>query len=307
MLAQEQSLQSARKQLASIVAAKPELEPLLQALGGFLTAVAECRVQLPVPDVAAVRPDAALLQQGVPLLEQPAAPQVDYHLATVAPVLLPAMSEAFPAMSGACGVLAAAFEDAAVRTQCAACMAAGTPEQVRAQARQFGMEAEVFGFLLYCLSKPGMEVLAEALAPAMRQIPWTFWLKGQCPICGAAPSMSLLQQGPQEPNEFLKNVSAQRWLCCSHCAHTWRIGRTVCPTCGHDEKEDRRYFYVEDNRLERVELCNHCKHYLLSMDIRDRLTPPDHRLAPLGCIHLDILARQKGYAPQVELPWNRID
>ncbi len=314
MPAQEHSVESAQKQVAdgvpasvaSMATAKPGLEPLLQAFGSFLTAVGTCREMLPKPDVTAVVPDNKLLQKGVPLLEQPVAPEIDYHLATVAPVLLPVMAKAFPALEDVCHKLAASLEEQSVREQCAATMAVGSAEQIRALSEQLEIPAELLGFQLHCLSKPGLEVMAEALEPIMRKVPWTFWLKGQCPVCGSAPSMSLLQQGPQEPTEYLKNVSAQRWLCCSHCAHTWRIGRTVCPACAHDEKEDRRYFYVEGNNLERVELCNKCKHYLLTMDARDRITPPDHRLAPLGLIHLDILARQKGYAPQVELPWNMI-
>ncbi len=304
MAAQEQSVQSAQKQLSAIVAAKPELEPLLQAFGKFLTAVAECRSLLPDPDLENLAIDRSLMQKGIPLLEHPDAPQVSYQLDKVAPVLLPVMAEAFPALADICEALKAALEHESVRNQVESSMSDGTRGQLNDLAQRFDMPLEQLGFILHCLSKPGVEKLAEALEPAMRKIPWTFWLKGQCPICGSAPSMSLLQQGPQEPTEFLKNVSAQRWLCCSHCAHTWRIGRTVCPSCSHDEKEDRRYFYVENNNLERVELCNKCKHYLLTMDIRDRITPPDHRLAPLGLIPLDILARQKGYSPLVELPWN---
>jgi FdhE protein len=110
--------------------------------------------------------------------------------------------------------------------------------------------------------------------------------------------MSLLQLGPQEPTEYLKNVSAQRWLCCSGCAHTWRFARTMCPACGHDEQQDREYFHVQGNADERVELCKRCNHYLLTMDVRDRLSAPDHRLAPLGLVHLDMLA------PLAENLWN---
>ena len=116
----------------------------------------------------------------------------------------------------------------------------------------------------------------------------------------------MLQLGPQEPNEYLKNVSAQRWLCCPTCAHTWRISRTLCPSCGHDEHEEREYFNVEGHPLERVELCRHCKHYLLTVDMRERISALDHRLAPYGLVHLDILAQRRGYRPQNPLPWNTL-
>ena len=55
-----------------------------------------------------------------------------------------------------------------------------------------------------------------------------------------------------------------------------------------------------------MELCKQCNHYLLTMDIRDRVTPLDHRLAPLGLTLLDMLARQRGYAPLADLPWNMV-
>ncbi|MGE4298036.1 MAG: formate dehydrogenase accessory protein FdhE [Desulfovibrionaceae bacterium] len=292
------------QQFASMAHNQPSLQPLFTAFGQVQEAVAHCRALLPPPDAAALAPDPALLEQGVPLLEQPSVSiPLGAQLDQAALVILPAVAAGFPALDKACATFGAALRHDGFAARCHAMLQDNGADGPAALAAELGVDADALIFLLQCLVRPELEACAAAAAPALEQTPWTVWNRGLCPVCGGAPAMSILQLGPQEPTEYLKNVSAQRWLCCASCAHTWRISRTLCPSCGQDTHEAREYFNVEGNPQERVELCRHCNHYLLTVDMRDRMTPVDHRLAPLGLVHLDMLAQQRGYQPQAVFPW----
>ncbi len=304
-LAKDRNAEAVQRYIEDMARQKPALESLFKAFGGVHAAIAECRATLPAPDISPVTVDRKLLLKGVPLLEQ-AGLRIEYHLDKVSTALLPAMATAFPPLAPALEVLANGLVSETLRQQCGEILETGNERGLSALADQLDMLPAVLGYVLETLARPALENVSEALAPQLREVPWNFWNKGNCPVCGSMPSMSVLQPGEQEPTEFLKNSSAQRWLCCSSCAHTWRFSRTHCPSCGHDEQENREYLFVEEQNLERVEFCKQCKHYLLTWDIRDKVSPIDHRLAPLGLIHLDIIARRQGYVPQVEMPWNTI-
>ena len=301
---QEHNSQAIEQRLQAMVREKPELEELITAFGHIQLAIGGCRPALPRPDVSALSLDTGLLRKGIPLLEQATAYSLDFHLEKTAPILLPVLAETFPLLAKKLEDVEKGLRDPATLHLLNGLLAQGDEELLQRTAAQFAMDTALLAYVLECLGRPALENLAVALAPLFADVPWNFWNKGRCPICGGKPSMSLLRPGEQEPTEFLKNTSAQRWLCCSACAHTWRFSRTCCPECGEEKQNDREYFYVEDKNLERVELCPNCNHYLLTMDIRERISPLDHRLAPLGLAHLDILARQQGYAPLVQRPWN---
>ncbi|QJT08993.1 formate dehydrogenase accessory protein FdhE [Oceanidesulfovibrio marinus] len=296
--------EATRRQILIMSRDKPALKPLLQTFGQIQTAMAACRAHIQPPDVSGIELDIDRLRQGTPLLEQLSSLEIDIRLKETAAMLLPVLAESFPALADAAGTLGKALEHEKAVRACTALITNGNDEDLDCLADSLGMDAAELGFLLNWLGKPALEAVAAALAPLLEEVPWNFWDKGYCPVCGGTPSMSMLKQGEQEPTEYLKNSSAQRWLCCPSCAHTWRFRRTVCPSCGHDEQENREYYHVEGQTLERVELCRECNHYMLTMDVRDRITTPDHRLAPLSLLHLDMVAQQKGYEPLTELPWN---
>lgn len=304
---QEQRAEATERHIRAMTREKPELESLIAAFGQVQAAIDHCRATLPQPDVAAVSLDTRLLRAGVPLLEQPDAISIVFHLETAALMLLPILADIFPPLASKLEMLEKNLQESATLRLFDNLLAFGDEALLQKAAQRCGMDGIVLAYVLECLARPALENAATALAPLFADVPWNFWNKGRCPICGSKPSMSLLRPGQQEPTEFLKNSSAQRWLCCSACAHTWRFSRTLCPECGADKQNDREYFHVADKNLERVELCPNCNHYLLTMDIRERLSPLDHRLAPLGLVHLDILARQQGYAPIVLRPWNLLE
>jgi FdhE protein len=109
------------------------------------------------------------------------------------------------------------------------------------------------------------------------------WRKGYCPICGGLPDFA-----------FLDKEAGARWLMCSRCDYQWLFKRLECPYCGSQDPDTISY-YSDDNQLYRVYVCEQCKRYLKSIDLRqaegDVLLP----LERIVTSDLDVQARNNGY------------
>lgn len=162
--------------------------------------------------------------------------------------------------------------------------------EIQAKAKLVNLEKEIFVFLMGQFIKPLAEIRAELLIPLPENLTW---LKGYCPICGSWPYISVLRE-----------KEGQRWLKCSFCSHEWRFMRTQCPCCENEDPETLEFFYAEDKPHERVEVCNKCKKYIISLDIRDRVEDTALEAEALGLVYLDILAQEKGYLPAAITEWN---
>ncbi len=109
------------------------------------------------------------------------------------------------------------------------------------------------------------------------------WGESYCPICGALPNISAIEG---DENRL--------FLYCSRCAQTWNFRRLVCTHCGEDDQHKLQYFHAEDNEIHRVYVCDTCKHYLKSVDKREKTTVIA-RLEDVLTIALDIVAKREGY------------
>nr|NJM02316.1 formate dehydrogenase accessory protein FdhE [Desulfobacula sp.] len=147
-------------------------------------------------------------------------------------------------------------------------------------------------------------VLEALVSPADPETESPFLGKGFCPVCGFPPSMSFLDRAPESPSEFLVGGGGQKYLHCSLCGHDWLTLRHQCPVCGTDDPENRLYYQADADTGERVDVCQNCKTYLPCIDLRK--TGPVHHLdlAAVGMVHLDIMARGKGFSPVARTPWN---
>ena len=286
---------------------RPALEPMLRAFGRLLAETARCRDELPATDTTGLALDKERLMQGLPLLEQMPMLRLEHALEQAAPRIIPALAEAFPALGDSLERLGAALADDGLRSRFGQALRADQGDALDGLARDLGMDPGVLGFALESLARPALERYAQALAPLLAEVPWTVWNRGVCPVCGSLPVMALLRPGEYDSSEFLREGAGQRWLCCSLCSHQWRAGRVTCPSCGRQEQENREYLYTDEFGRERIEACRECGRYLLTMDVRERTDPLDHRIAPLGLVHLDILAQERGFTPLADRPWNRLD
>jgi FdhE protein len=130
--------------------------------------------------------------------------------------------------------------------------------------------------------KPFLVVHAEALVGFVDN---ELWRRGFCPVCGGSPDFA-----------FLDKERGARWLLCSRCDTEWLFKRLECPYCGTQNQDDLAYF-TDDKGLYRVYVCERCRHYLKTVDLRlteDEVLIPLERLLTLD---LDIQTQKNGYKP----------
>jgi FdhE protein len=109
------------------------------------------------------------------------------------------------------------------------------------------------------------------------------WTAPYCPVCGASPHFSLIE-----------GEAGNLFLSCSRCFTRWKYRRMACPFCGESEQKKARYFTTEGDTVHRVYVCETCKHYLKSVDSRDKGTVFP-RVEDLATIRLDLVSRREGY------------
>lgn len=167
----------------------------------------------------------------------------------------------------------------------------------------FGVSADC----LELVTRLSLSALLEAMFSGRpidqeKQAPQT-----HCPVCGSLPSISYLDRVPEEQSEFLTGGGGMKFFHCSLCGHDFKTHRHLCPVCDTKDPEQLRYYQADKESGERVDACLNCKTYLPSIDLRRAEGIMDLDTAAVGLLHLDILARKKGYQPLTWTLWNRME
>jgi formate dehydrogenase maturation protein FdhE len=106
---------------------------------------------------------------------------------------------------------------------------------------------------------------------------------GMCPWCGSPPGLARLI-----------GDEGRRLLCCSLCGETWPYALLKCPTCLHEQRQDRLWLEPEDPYF--VQACGNCRAYLKTVD--ERKLPERESVIPLvwdtATMHLDLIALDEG-------------
>lgn len=157
-----------------------------------------------------------------------------------------------------------------------------------------------------------IEATIPPLLNAMRTrlgelIPREGWEQGTCPMCGSLPAMACLSPKENHDLESLVGGGGRKYLHCALCGHDWRYRRDACPACNNDDQHTREVLYDENNRRERIEACEQCGTYLVSIDLREYDPLPHLSVAPMSFVHLDIIARQREYSPLTPSIWNGVE
>ena len=158
--------------------------------------------------------------------------------------------------------------------------------KIEQMAKEFGFDKKVFLFLIQNSVKPSIEA---GMKQVSEEVNSDAWLKGVCPVCGSLPSLALLGE-----------EVGKRSLLCSFCGYQWQIERLLCPFCNNKEQQSLHYFYAEDEESHRIDLCEKCRQYIKTIDLR-KAGVSDPFIEDLATLHLDILASQKGYQRPVAI------
>lgn len=143
------------------------------------------------------------------------------------------------------------------------------------------MDPVLLGFWGYHGLRPTL-VQAAALAAKNNDNP-TDQGSSACPVCGAPPALGSIEQ------------DGSRRLHCSFCWNTWRIKRLACPFCNSGKEARNLYFYDENLPEWRVDVCQNCRTYLKTVDLRKLkrfFYPPLENIASLA---LDLKAEEENF------------
>jgi FdhE protein len=154
-------------------------------------------------------------------------------------------------------------------------------------AVELEIDKPVLGFITYNSLAPSLFTCADHLSIHLNKD--TPWLRGYCPICGSAPLLSILAE------------EGSRRLVCSFCGYKWSAKRVYCPFCDCSDGKKLHYFYNEEERDFRVDVCDNCKKYIKTVDARKagRLLYPT--LEQISTLHLDIKANEMGFETGIRL------
>ncbi len=219
--------------------------------------------------------------------------------------MLPAIRETFPAIDGDIEAITASYRDGGLQlVVLSEEYLDGSFKHYESAAQSIGVSGDTLGFVMSTVLSAALGSFAPKIGAEMEDVPWS---KGNCPICGALPSVSFLAKPSGNAGEFLKDSGGQKFLHCGLCGHNWRINRHICPVCDNIDADLRIYLAAPDHPGERVDICRKCELYLPCIDLRERDAMPHLDTAAVCMVHLDILAQQQGFRPLSNLPWNRIE
>ena len=154
-------------------------------------------------------------------------------------------------------------------------------------ATELKIEKKALAFIAYSSLKPSLSMCAEQLSAYLdKDKPWG---KGYCPICGSPPGLSMFEG------------EGERFLFCSFCWHKWASNRIFCPFCDNSDTKTLNYFFSEDEKEYRVDLCDKCKKYIKTIDTRktERIIYPS--LEQVATLHLDIKAKEMKYESGIDV------
>ncbi len=152
---------------------------------------------------------------------------------------------------------------------------------LRDLARLLNLPEHELVFFGYAAIAPSIRICAEQLEAYLTDMPEH--QKGYCPICGNYPDMAFLDQ------------TGKRHLKCCFCDHEWETKRMGCAFCENNDKDMQHYFFNDQEKEYRVNLCDHCHNYIKLVDLRqmDRAFYPN--LEQITTLHLDMKAKENGY------------
>jgi len=147
-------------------------------------------------------------------------------------------------------------------------------------AARLGIGSELLGLVAAAAVKPFLTVYSEVLLPKVDQ---ESWRRRYCPVCGGKADFA-----------YLDEERGSRWLLCSRCDAEWIFQRLECPHCGCQDQNALSYF-SDDKGLYRLYVCEQCKRYLKTIDLRQAKSEVLMPLERLLTYEFDLQAREDGY------------
>ena len=148
-------------------------------------------------------------------------------------------------------------------------------------------DKDSLAFITYNSIKPSLAMFAESVSKYLdKDNPWD---KGYCQVCGSSPVISTFE------------TDGKRFLTCGFCWHKWLSTRLFCPFCENREAGTLHYLFSEDEQEYRIDVCDRCNRYIKNVDTRIMSRFVYLPLEQIATLHLDIMAKEKGFESGVPL------
>jgi formate dehydrogenase maturation protein FdhE len=129
--------------------------------------------------------------------------------------------------------------------------------------------------------KPALHSWRRQIHPPPNEI---HWHHGYCFVCGATATLGELQDNNQAKH-----------LRCGQCGADWPFPILQCLQCGNEDHSSKSHFYMDGHNTGRVEACDVCHSYLKVITAFTPTKPELLVVEDLVSLHLDFIARQRGY------------
>lgn len=150
-----------------------------------------------------------------------------------------------------------------------------------------GLDTQLILFIIFNTLTPFYMSYA---GEASQKTDFALWSEGYCPVCGQKPMMAQIRK--EDSARVL-----ECWLC-----HTqWGFPRLECPFCDNKDHKKLRYFYVDEEKGRRVNVCEKCKSYLKTVHLKELGREVILDVENIFTIQLDSVAQKEGYKPGQDL------
>lgn len=275
---------------------KPFLREILNSFGELMIAGAQAREAFAARLTAPSKiEDSSRLSEGLPLLSWLRPGVTAEELRPALKKMLDVQAAAFPLLKPELNRLILCLDSSPeAPSDWLEILVSNDENRLKRSAEELGLQPQTFQFALEQALKPFLQWLARGLAHYLEEIHWD---RGYCPICGGWPDTSSLRKPPDDPGAYLTARGSGRWLHCSRCSHEWRLHRVICPFCGNEDSDSLEYLSAKEAAHEKLYVCYKCKKYLTCMDTSELIEAPITDLIPFELLHLEIVAREKGFLP----------
>ena len=148
---------------------------------------------------------------------------------------------------------------------------------------KFRIDKQILGFVIYNALRPSISLFSEKISVYLKDL--NEWGKGYCPVCGSAPEISVFED------------NGKRLLACGFCGHKWDSKRIYCPFCENADHETLKYYDIEGEEEYRVDLCEKCKKFIRTIDIKKTTRKIYLPLESKSTPYLDLKFGKMGYRP----------
>lgn len=269
----------------------PHSQAILDAFKTLMTERNRLRNDIDLKPVDTQFIDMERLKGGVPVIRQIPLFLPDDPGNAIALVLIPALAEGLPTLYADLDALKDHIVNGDIQINHYLLAFPDHGQEIIARwSKQFKIQETTLLLVVKQVTRVLLEKRAGKIVTAFPEFEWN---KGCCPICGAFPAVSTIQE-----------QTHQRWLHCADCGHEWRFSRVICPYCENEEPEGMTFFFVEDRKREMAFMCDKCNRYVITINRVDDISDYDLEIRAMGLVHLDMIMQEKGLTPMKDCTWN---